>query len=114
MMRFLKAPTTALLLWLCASCSSSVLTDYPDDAFLGVDAFQNGEFQAAAQEFSLLTGTLGSNEFLAHAEEKQGFWLLILGREELPHHGRFFRLWLWGLRLTHYSGILTAPLPVRP
>ncbi|MDA0667588.1 MAG: hypothetical protein O3A95_06440 [Planctomycetota bacterium] len=68
MMRLLKAPTTALLLWLCASCSSSVLTDYPEDAYRGIDAFEYGEFDLAAQEFSALSGTLGSNDFLAHAE----------------------------------------------
>ena len=68
MMRSLKAPATALLLWFCASCSSSVLTDYPEDAFIGIDAFENGEFEYAAEEFSALTGTLGSNDFLAHAE----------------------------------------------
>jgi len=68
MMRFPKAPTAALFLWLCASCSSSVLTDYPEDAWLGLDAFEHGEFSYAADEFSTLTGTRGSNEFLAHAE----------------------------------------------
>ena len=68
MMRFPKAPTAALLLWFCASCSSSVLTDYPEDAFLGIDAFEHGEFPQAAEEFSLLNGTLGSNDFLAHVE----------------------------------------------
>lgn len=68
MMRFLKAPNTALLLWLCASCSSSILTNYPEDAYLGIDAFEHGEFSEAAQEFFALSGTLGSNDFLAHAE----------------------------------------------
>ncbi|PCJ55828.1 MAG: hypothetical protein COA70_01765 [Planctomycetota bacterium] len=68
MMRFPKAPTAAILLWFCASCSSSVLTNYPEDAFLGIDAFEHGEFSYAAEEFALLNGTLGSNEFLAHAE----------------------------------------------
>lgn len=53
---------------LCLSCSSSVLTDYPDDAWIGLDAFQHGEFRYAADEFSFLEGTRGSNEFLAHAE----------------------------------------------
>lgn len=53
---------------LCLSCASSVLTDYPDDAWIGLDAFQHGEFSYAADEFSYLEGTRGSNEFLAHAE----------------------------------------------
>ncbi|MGB0952938.1 MAG: hypothetical protein ACPG31_06915 [Planctomycetota bacterium] len=57
-----------LLAGLCLSCSSSVLSDYPDDAWIGLDAFQHGEFLYAADEFSYLEGTRGSNEFLAHAE----------------------------------------------
>lgn len=66
----MRVPKTlsTILLWCCASCSSSVLTDYPDDAWIGLDAFQRGEFSYAADEFSYLTGTRGSNEFLAHAE----------------------------------------------
>ena len=56
------------LLGLCVSCSSSLFTDYPDDAWIGLDAFEHGEFYAAADEFLLLDGTLGGNEFLSHAE----------------------------------------------
>ena len=56
------------LLGLLGSCSSSLFTDYPDDAWIGLDAFEHGEFENAAEEFRLLKGTLDSNEFLAYAE----------------------------------------------
>ncbi|MDP7061409.1 MAG: hypothetical protein QF489_00560 [Planctomycetota bacterium] len=61
------------LLGFGASCSSSVFTDYPEDAWFALDAFEHGEFQSAAQEFQLLNGTLDSNEFLAYAESGMAY-----------------------------------------
>jgi hypothetical protein len=67
MIRLDKALSAALL-GLCVSCSSSLFSDYPDDAWFGLDAFDHGDFSRSAEEFELLNGTLDGNEFLAHAE----------------------------------------------
>jgi hypothetical protein len=63
-----KKALSIALLGLCMSCSSSLFSDYPDDAWIGMDAFEHGEFSAAADEFLLLKGTMDGNEFLAYAE----------------------------------------------
>ncbi len=68
MPRILPRLLALTVLGCSVSCASSVFTNYPDDAWIGLDAFQNGEFSYAADEFSFLEGTRGSNEFLAHAE----------------------------------------------
>lgn len=67
-MKNFRSHLLAALCAVTASCSSSLFTDYPDDAWFGLDAFDHGEFQASAEEFQRLNGTLEGNEFLAHAE----------------------------------------------
>ena len=67
MFRLNKALSMTLL-GLCVSCSSSLFHDYPDDAWRGLDAFEHGDFDTAANEFLLLNGTLDGNEFLSFAE----------------------------------------------
>jgi len=65
----------AALLGASTACSSTLLADYPDQAYLAVDALDHGEFQAAAEEFQLLTGTLDGTEFLAECESGMGLHL---------------------------------------
>jgi hypothetical protein len=67
-MKTLASRSCAVLLGLGASCSSTVLADYPDQAFIAVDALEHGQFQAAAEEFSLLSGTFEGTQFLSRIE----------------------------------------------
>lgn len=69
----LEKALSITLLGLGVSCSSSIFTDYPEDAWFGLDAFEHGQFVNAAQEFQELNGTLGSNEFLAYAESGMAY-----------------------------------------
>lgn len=69
----LEKALSITLLGLGASCSSSIFTDYPEDAWFGLDAFEHGQFVSAADEFQQLNGTLESNEFLAYAESGMAY-----------------------------------------
>lgn len=57
-----------LLLMLCAP-ACSVLEDYPASTWPAVEAFRAGRFQQAAVLFAGRPGALGSDEFLARAEQ---------------------------------------------
>jgi len=59
---------TAAFLGCLASCSSTILADYPDQAYYAVSSMDRGQFEVAATEFQGLTGTLDGTEFLARCE----------------------------------------------
>jgi len=52
----------------CACSSSSVFSDYPDNAIFGIDAFELGAFADAANEFQVLANEYPADAFLGHAE----------------------------------------------
>jgi len=60
-------PLLAALALASASCAS-YFQDYPDTAWPGLDSMDHGDFQNAAEFFSSIDGTMGSDAFLGHAE----------------------------------------------
>lgn len=60
-------PLIAMFALAGASCSS-FYEDYPDTAWPGLDSMDHGDFQQAAEYFSGIEGTMGSDVFLGHAE----------------------------------------------
>jgi hypothetical protein len=49
-------------------CSASLFRDYPDTAWPGIEAFEDGDFAYAARRFADIEGTRGSDAFLGRAE----------------------------------------------
>lgn len=55
-------------LLIAGACSSALYEDYPDAAWPGLEALEDGDFGWAARSFAAMEGTNGSDLFLAHAE----------------------------------------------
>lgn len=61
-------PLFAVFALVGASCASSYYQDYPDTAWPGLDGLEHGDYGYAAEYFTGISGSFGSDEFLGKAE----------------------------------------------